>query len=74
MDQEVPAIEFDHVQLAFDEVVVLRDVSFTLMPGHTKIVLGASGAGKSMMLKLILGLIRPDGGVIRVDGRRVDQM
>ncbi|MBI4477124.1 MAG: ATP-binding cassette domain-containing protein [Acidobacteria bacterium] len=74
MDQEVPAIEFDHVQLAFDEVDVLRDVSFTLMPGHTKIVLGASGAGKSMMLKLILGLIRPDGGVIRVDGRRVDQM
>ncbi len=68
------AIEFEHVQLAFDDVVVLRDVSFTLLEGHTKIVLGASGAGKSIMLKLILGLMKPDGGVIKVDGRRVDQM
>ncbi|MBI3263021.1 MAG: ATP-binding cassette domain-containing protein [Acidobacteria bacterium] len=67
-------MEFDRVQLAFDDVVVLREVSFTLLTGHTKIVLGASGAGKSIMLKLILGLLRPDGGVIRVDGRRVDQM
>lgn len=73
-DRDVPVIEFEHVQLAFDEVVVLRDVSFTLLTGHTKIVLGASGAGKSIMLKLILGLLKPDGGVITVDGRRVDQM
>ncbi|MBI1875140.1 MAG: ATP-binding cassette domain-containing protein [Acidobacteria bacterium] len=73
-DRDVPVIEFDRVQLAFDDVVVLREVSFTLLTGHTKIVLGASGAGKSIMLKLILGLLRPDGGVIRVDGRRVDQM
>lgn len=73
-DPDVPVIEFEHVQLAFDDVVVLRDVSFTLLTGHTKIVLGASGAGKSIMLKLILGLLRPDAGVIRVDGRRVDQM
>ena len=37
---------FDHVQLAFDEKVVLQDVSFTLIKGHTKIILGASGSGK----------------------------
>ncbi|MBI3262792.1 MAG: ABC transporter ATP-binding protein, partial [Acidobacteria bacterium] len=52
-DRDVPVIEFDRVQLAFDDVVVLREVSFTLLTGHTKIVLGASGAGKSIMLKLI---------------------
>ena len=53
---------FDNVSLAFDDKVVLRDVSFTLLPGHTKIILGASGSGKSTILKLILGLLKPDGG------------
>ena len=53
---------------------MLRDVSFTLIPGHTKIILGASGAGKSTILKLILGLLKPDSGVVWVNGERVDQM
>ena len=65
---------FDKVSLAFDEKVILRDVSFTLIKGHTKIFLGASGAGKSTILKLILGLLRPDSGVIWVNGERVDGM
>jgi phospholipid/cholesterol/gamma-HCH transport system ATP-binding protein len=69
-----PIVMFDHVTLAFDEKVILRDVSFTLLKGHTKIFLGASGAGKSTILKLILGLLKPDGGVIWVNGERVDQM
>ncbi len=42
-----PVIVFDHVKLAFDEQVVLADVSFTVIKGHTKIILGASGSGKS---------------------------
>ena len=42
-----PVIVFDHVQLAFDDKVVLKDISFTLIKGHTKIILGASGSGKS---------------------------
>ena len=42
-----PVVVFDHVQLAFDDKVVLKDVSFTLIKGHTKIILGASGSGKS---------------------------
>ena len=45
---------------AFDEKVILKDVSFTLLKGHTKIFLGASGAGKSTILKLIVGLLKPD--------------
>ena len=69
-----PIVMFDKVNLAFDEKVILRDVSFTLLTGHTKIFLGASGAGKSTILKLIVGLLRPDSGVIWVNGERVDQM
>ena len=69
-----PVVVFDKVTLAFDEKVILHDVSFTLIKGHTKIFLGASGAGKSTILKLILGLLTPDGGVIWVNGERVDQM
>lgn len=69
-----PIIVFDRVSLAFDDKVILRDVSFTLIKGHTKIFLGASGAGKSTILKLILGLWKLDSGVIWVNGERVDTM
>src|SRR6187200_3264720 len=73
-DAEQPAIVLEHVSLAFDDKVILKDVSFSLLPGHTKIILGASGAGKSTILKLILGLLKPDGGIIWVNGERVDEM
>jgi phospholipid/cholesterol/gamma-HCH transport system ATP-binding protein len=69
-----PAVVFKNVSLSFDDKTVLRDVSFTLLPGHTKIILGASGSGKSTILKLILGLLKPDGGEIWVHGSRVDAM
>jgi len=67
-----PIVVFDRVSLAFDEKVILHEVSFTLIKGHTKIFLGASGAGKSTILKLIVGLLKPDAGVIWVNGERVD--
>lgn len=69
-----PIIVFDDVSLAFDDKEILRDVSFTLKTGHTKIFLGASGAGKSTILRLILGLLKPDSGGIFVNGERVDNM
>ncbi|PYR67737.1 MAG: organic solvent resistance ABC transporter ATP-binding protein [Acidobacteria bacterium] len=69
-----PAVVFKHVSLAFDGKAILRDISFTLLPGHTKIILGASGSGKSTILKLILGLLKPDGGEIWIHGSRVDRM
>jgi phospholipid/cholesterol/gamma-HCH transport system ATP-binding protein len=69
-----PIVVFDHVTLAFDEKVILDEISFTLKTGHTKIFLGASGAGKSTILRLILGLLKPDGGHIFVNGERVDNM
>ena len=71
---DAPIVVFENVSLAFDEKVVLRDISFTMLTGHTKIILGASGSGKSTILKLILGLLRPDAGVIWVHGERVDKM
>ena len=69
-----PVVVFDHVSLAFDEKVIIKDMSFTLISGHTKIILGASGAGKSVTLKIILGLLPADGGVVWVNGERVDQL
>jgi phospholipid/cholesterol/gamma-HCH transport system ATP-binding protein len=69
-----PIIVFDQVWLAFDEKVILRNVSFTLQTGHTKVFLGASGAGKSTILRLILGLLKPDQGRIFVNGERIDPM
>ena len=69
-----PVVVFDRVSLAFDENVVLRDISFTLIKGHSKIFLGASGSGKSTVLKLILGLLKPDAGVVWVNGERVDRL
>ena len=68
------AVVFDHVSFAFDDNVVLRDISFTVPKGAIKILLGASGTGKSVILKLILGLLRPDSGMIFVNGERIDGM
>jgi phospholipid/cholesterol/gamma-HCH transport system ATP-binding protein len=67
-------VAFDRVSLAFDDKVVLREVSFTLLPGQLKLILGASGAGKSTILRLILGLLRPDNGQVFVAGERVNNL
>jgi phospholipid/cholesterol/gamma-HCH transport system ATP-binding protein len=69
-----PAVVVEHVAFSFDDHVILRDVSLTLPKGSTTIILGASGAGKSVLLKLILGLYRPDAGRILVNGHRIDTM
>jgi phospholipid/cholesterol/gamma-HCH transport system ATP-binding protein len=69
-----PIVVFDKVSLAFDDKVILHEISFVLKTAHTKIFLGASGAGKSTILRLILGLLKPDGGQIFVNGERVDNM
>jgi phospholipid/cholesterol/gamma-HCH transport system ATP-binding protein len=65
-------VVFEDVSLAFDDKVVLDQVSFDVLPGRMKIILGASGSGKSTILRLLLGLLRPDSGRIFVLGRRVD--
>ena len=63
-----PAVVFEHVSFAFDDHQVLSDVSFSVPRGSMCIIFGASGVGKSIVLKLILGLLRPDSGAIYVNG------
>jgi phospholipid/cholesterol/gamma-HCH transport system ATP-binding protein len=69
-----PAVVLEKVSFAFDDHVVLRDISFRVEKGSMTMLLGASGAGKSVVLKLILGLLRPDSGAIFVNGERVDRL
>jgi phospholipid/cholesterol/gamma-HCH transport system ATP-binding protein len=67
-------IEFRHVYKYFDDEAVLKDISFKIKPGETKIILGESGSGKSTILKLILGLIRPDSGQILIEGKDITKV
>ena len=71
---EAPIIAVDHVSFAYDDNVVLNDVSFSIPKGSLRLLLGASGSGKSVLLKLILGLLRPDSGTITVNGTRMDNL
>jgi len=72
-DRILPAIEFRDVELAFDDQVILDKVNFTVRRGETKIVLGGSGSGKSTIIKLILGLLKPDAGQVFVDGEDITE-
>jgi phospholipid/cholesterol/gamma-HCH transport system ATP-binding protein len=69
-----PAIVFDDVHLAFGTNQVLRGVSFRLAVGETKALFGVAGAGKSTILKLTLGLLRPDAGRITVLGNEITEL
>jgi phospholipid/cholesterol/gamma-HCH transport system ATP-binding protein len=69
-----PAIELREVSLAFDEKQVLSKVSFRVDQGETLFLLGVTGAGKSVLLKLVLGLIKPDSGQVLVQGRDLTPM
>ncbi|HKA22348.1 MAG TPA: ATP-binding cassette domain-containing protein [Blastocatellia bacterium] len=68
------AIEFRDVTMGYDDRVILDEVSFMVNPGETKIVMGGSGTGKSTILKLVLGLIKPQNGRILIDGDDVVAM
>ena len=70
-DRAIPAIEFRNVTMVFDDRKVLNNLSFKVMKGETKIILGGSGCGKSTTIKLVLGLLKPDEGQILVDGEDV---
>src|SRR5438128_169938 len=68
------AVEFQDVSIAFEDRQVLDGISFQLRHGETKAIFGVAGSGKSTILKLALGLIRPDAGRIRVLGEDITQM
>jgi phospholipid/cholesterol/gamma-HCH transport system ATP-binding protein len=65
----VPAIELRNVALSFDSKRVLTSISFALGAGETLILLGVTGSGKSVLLKLMLGLLKPDSGQVLIEGQ-----
>ena len=67
-------IEFKRVSKSFGDEVILTDINFHIRRGETKIIFGASGSGKSTILKLVLGLIQPDSGEILIDGRSITDL
>lgn len=69
-----PVVVFEGVSITFDVKPVLEDISFTVMPGEQRIILGPAGCGKSVLMKLANGLLKPDTGSIHVFGKDVTKM
>jgi len=74
MNAQTPAIEFRNVFLSFDNTAVLSDVSFTLNPGEMILLTGVSGSGKSVLVRLAMGLLKPDSGKILIEGREIQEL
>ena len=73
-DPSQPVVVFDDVSIGFEGKKVLEDISLTVSPGETRILLGPAGSGKSVLLKLVDGLMYPDSGTITVFGEEVSTM
>ena len=71
MDERAPAVELKAITKTFPGVVANDDVNLTVMPGEIHAVVGENGAGKSTLMKILYGMIRPDGGTISVNGREI---
>ncbi len=69
-----PVVEVRDVSITFDTKPVLENISFTVAPGETRVILGPAGCGKSVLLKLVNGLLRPDTGTITVFGQDITHM
>lgn len=67
----VPMIALHNIDLTLDGRLILHDIAFDVGAGETKVILGGSGSGKTTILRLILGLFKPDQGTIRVDGEEI---
>lgn len=74
VDPSGEVLRFEDVNLRFDSVVALDHVSFTMRPGETRVILGEAGAGKTMLVKCAVGLVRPDSGRIDLLGQEVTTM
>ncbi|HZB89188.1 MAG TPA: ATP-binding cassette domain-containing protein [Terracidiphilus sp.] len=66
-----PIIVFDHVSIAFNGRAVLEDVSFHVERGQTLCILGRSGVGKSVSLRILMGFLKPDSGSVKVEGKEI---
>jgi len=74
VEYEGPAISFEDVSISFEGNEVLKNVSFAIEQGETRLLLGPAGGGKSVLMKLCDGLLRPDSGTIRVLGHEITGM
>ncbi len=74
MSNQSPAIEFRNVFLSFGENVVLQSISFVLQKGEMILLTGVSASGKSVLLKLAMGLLKPDAGQILIEGKEIQQL
>jgi phospholipid/cholesterol/gamma-HCH transport system ATP-binding protein len=74
VDDGEPLIQFRNVRKAFGQKVVFRDLTLDVRPGETLTVMGGSGVGKSVMLKMLIRLLEPDSGSIRYHGQEVTRM
>lgn len=69
-----PLVRFENVRIGFGELEVLKGISFTVQPRETKVIIGESGSGKTVLLKLAAGLLRPDSGRVLVMGHDLTEM
>ncbi len=69
-----PAVSFDHVSKSFKERAVLDDISLAIQAGEALCILGRSGTGKSVLLKLMIGLLKPDQGVVSIHNRKISEL
>jgi len=73
-DTTTPAIEFRQVSIAFSEQPLLEEISFTVPRGEMRIILGPSNCGKSTIIRLAIGLLKPDAGQIFLDGQEISAL
>jgi phospholipid/cholesterol/gamma-HCH transport system ATP-binding protein len=73
-DLSAPALTFEDVSIGFDGKPILQDISFQVRRGETRVLLGPAGAGKSVLVKLADGLLKPDSGRIFVYGHEISAM
>lgn len=69
-----PLIEINELNVSFGRQGVLRDISLSVPAGQTLAIIGESGCGKTVLLKTIIGLVRPTKGYVKFDGQRIDQL
>ena len=69
-----PRLEVDNVSVQFSQQQVLRDISLTIPAGETLVILGESGCGKTVLLKTLIGLVRPSRGEVRFEGQSLGRM
>src|ERR1041384_5971598 len=69
-----PLVEFKNVRKRFARLIVLAGVNLAVQPGESVVIIGASGSGKSVLLKHMVGLLRPDAGEVYFDGKRIDTL